>query len=316
MKRIKSILLWVVAFVLMFAIATYQRQTGPTYPIQGTATIGAHTFEYSLTRSHGGETDHPVIIELDDPEITGTVIWKRYRLEESWYRIPMQRMQVEAIEQGHDGSYHITPSTNSEGQWILVAYLPNQPPAGKLEYEVLLTYGAEELQLPESGESCVIRYKGEVPFGVLVPHIFIMFFAMMFSLRASFSALFGEKLQTISWLTIIFLFVGGLILGPIVQKYAFGAYWTGWPFGEDLTDNKTLVAFVFWAAALWILRSRFAEKWGRWSVLGASVILLVVYLIPHSMRGSEIDWSQVPQDSLVVPGQGDNQQESSLPEIE
>ena len=35
--------------------------------------------------------------------------------------------------------------------------------------------------------------------------------------------------------------LGGMILGPIVQKYAFGAYWTGIPFGHDLTDAKNLV---------------------------------------------------------------------------
>jgi hypothetical protein len=45
-------------------------------------------------------------------------------------------------------------------------------------------------------------------------------------------------------------FVGGLILGPPVQLEAFGALWTGWPFGADLTDNKTLIAVLAWVPAV------------------------------------------------------------------
>ena len=41
-----------------------------------------------------------------------------------------------------------------------------------------------------------------------------------------------------------------MILGPIVQYYAFGDLWTGIPFGWDLTDNKTLIALIFWILAV------------------------------------------------------------------
>jgi hypothetical protein len=78
-----------------------------------------------------------------------------------------------------------------------------------------------------------------------------------------------------------------LILGPIVQKYAFDAYWTGWPFGYDLTDNKTLIAFIAWiAAAVAIPRVRNP----RWWLLGAAAVVLVVFMIPHSVLGSELDY--------------------------
>jgi uncharacterized BrkB/YihY/UPF0761 family membrane protein len=86
-----------------------------------------------------------------------------------------------------------------------------------------------------------------------------------------------------------FLAIGGLILGPIVQKYAFDAYWTGWPFGHDLTDNKSLVAFIFWVIALAMLsRNRVRRTW----VVVAAVVTLVVFMIPHSMLGSEIDYTK------------------------
>ena len=84
------------------------------------------------------------------------------------------------------------------------------------------------------------------------------------------------------------LFLGGMILGPIVQKYAFGEFWTGVPFGFDLTDNKTLVTMVTWIVAAWlsIKKKHSARIW----IIIAAIVLLLVYSIPHSMMGSELDY--------------------------
>lgn len=62
MKR--SILLWVIAFVLTILTAAYQRMTGPTYPLSGEANLNGKTIKYSLDRSHGGEKDHQVKLKL------------------------------------------------------------------------------------------------------------------------------------------------------------------------------------------------------------------------------------------------------------
>ncbi len=76
-----------------------------------------------------------------------------------------------------------------------------------------------------------------------------------------------------------------MVLGSIVQKYAFGAYWTGFPFGMDLTDNKTLIALLGWIAAA------FAVEKNRQSMIlifAAAILMLGVYAIPHSLVGSEL----------------------------
>jgi hypothetical protein len=100
----------------------------------------------------------------------------------------------------------------------------------------------------------------------------------------------------LTWITVIFLAIGGLVLGPIVQKYAFDAYWTGWPFGHDLTDNKSLVAFIFWVIALVVL---FRTRENRtWPVV-AAIVTFIVFLIPHSMLGSEIDYTKEAQKTEV-----------------
>jgi hypothetical protein len=77
-----------------------------------------------------------------------------------------------------------------------------------------------------------------------------------------------------------------------MQKFAFGVAWTGFPFGSDLTDNKTLIAFLFWIAALVAGRK---GRPARPFVLAASLVMLVIYLIPHSLLGSEFDYSKMGQ---------------------
>jgi len=170
----------------------------------------------------------------------------------------------------------------------LVGYLPHQPPAGKLQYKVVLTHQGEETSL--TGEKpVIIRFKGAVPIWLLIPHVIVMFMAMLFSARAGIEALRPKSnpRKLALWTTGI-LFIGGFILGPLVQKFAFGALWTGFPFGYDLTDNKTLIAFIGWAIAL--IAGRKGNPARGW-VFAAAILLLIVFLIPHSLLGSELDYS-------------------------
>ncbi len=78
-----------------------------------------------------------------------------------------------------------------------------------------------------------------------------------------------------------------MILGPLVQYFAFGDLWTGIPFGWDLTDNKTLIALIFWILAVVMNRKK---ETPFYTVL-AAVVLLLVFSIPHSLFGSELDYS-------------------------
>jgi hypothetical protein len=91
-------------------------------------------------------------------------------------------------------------------------------------------------------------------------------------------------------LTVALLFAGGFVLGPLVQKFAFGVAWAGFPAGSDLTDNKTLIAFLFWIVALVAGRK---GRPARPFVIAASLVTLLIFLIPHSLRGSELDYSRM-----------------------
>jgi len=116
-----------------------------------------------------------------------------------------------------------------------------------------------------------------------------MFAAMLTSTRAGLGALLSRREKILPWATLSLILVGGLILGAFVQKQAFGAYWTGWPLGWDVTDNKTLIMFIGWLIAC-LLMNR-VKLW-RFVIPLAAVITLIVYLIPHSLRGSQLDYQQ------------------------
>ncbi|MBM4169242.1 MAG: hypothetical protein FJ215_08815 [Ignavibacteria bacterium] len=263
MKR--TTLLWILAVIITIPVSYFQRVTGPTYRLAGSVTFDEVEIPYRLERSHGGEQDAPVRIRTSDPDITGTLEWKRHKTQDPWRKIEMQF---------------------SEGE--LVAYLPHQPPAGKLEYRIRLSRGENTALIPHDAP-VVIRFKGEIPPQYLYPHILVMIIAFLFSTRAGLEYFSGESLRKeyVLW-TVGMLFVGGLVLGPVVQFYAFDSLWTGWPLGTDLTDNKTAVAFIGWlVAALAIRKSRNPRRW----VLGAALLAIAVYLIPHSLFGSELDYS-------------------------
>ncbi|UCD95548.1 MAG: hypothetical protein JSU69_05725, partial [Candidatus Zixiibacteriota bacterium] len=172
----------------------------------------------------------------------------------------------------------------------LVATIPRQPSAGKVAYQITLT-SADGTEHALIDEPVVIRFTGPVPKFVLYLHVIFMFGWLLLSTRTGLDALVrGVRAYRYTLWTFGFLIVGGLIFGPLVQKYAFGNFWSGWPFGGDMTDNKTAVAVIAWILALWRGRS---QKGGRGWILSAAVVTLLVYLIPHSIYGSELDYTKV-----------------------
>lgn len=269
---LKAILLWILAFILTIAMAVYQRVTGPTYPIDGEYTAAGETYEYTLHRTHElvatGEhgTDHVVRIPVPDTSATATLYYRKLGVDEPFTPVPMQH------EDGH-----------------LIAPLPAQPPAGKLVYHVEIDHGGEHFAIPSDDETVTIRYKGFVSPYILTPHIFAMFFALFLSWRALLAVFFRERYTVYAWLTLILFFIGGLVLGPLVQKAAFGDYWTGWPLGSDVTDNKVALAFIAWAVAVWRIHASNLKKARIWVVI-ACLVMFGMYLIPHSLGGSTFNY--------------------------
>jgi len=262
----RSFVFWILAITLTLASVVYQRMTGPTHPVRGKVTVGENILNYKLLRSQVTTADAEIEFTVPDRAVTGEMTWRRYKSDDDWMVVELERRDDN-----------------------LVAVIPRQPSAGKVVYMIDIIDGeGNRYSLQE--KPVIIRFKGEVPAWILVPHIIFMFSAMLVSTRAGIEAIAkGERAYRLAVWTTVFLFLGGIILGPLVQKYAFGAYWTGWPFGHDLTDNKTAIAMLFWILALWRGKNRDS---GRGWIIAASVVQLLVYLIPHSALGSELDYTK------------------------
>ncbi len=273
----KQFLLWLLAIILMFASVIYQRTTGPTQPFTGKLSLDETKYKYKLLRTH--ETTEGAKIELPNTgvsDFSASLHYKRYQTTDSLTVVPFI-LEDERFK----------------------AQLPVQPSAGKMEYFIEGSMAGKAFRIPELQEdTIVLRYKDPVPGSILWPHVFLMFFAVLFGMRAGLSALFDpENMRRWAVVSLVGMTIGGMMLGPLVQKYAFGEYWTGFPFGGDFTDNKMLIMWLAWVITLVLigLKPKKNEKTSRIIVLFAAVVMTAVYLIPHSMGGSTLDYEKIDQ---------------------
>ena len=277
----KTFFFWFLAFVITVSAAIYQRKTGPTYPKRVEVSANGVSYKLNLVRSLGLDEEPEVKLNINDTTIRAKIYFRRY-LSKDEFQSANFHYKCKPIN-----SFIMNKVFKINKEEGLYAEVPQQPAAGKIEYYFEISdQTGTKTYLQES--AVVIRFKGGVPALILIPHILFMFIAMLFSNLSGLLAAFNVALfRKFTIWTFGFLMVGGMILGPLVQKYAFGDLWTGIPFGWDLTDNKTLIAFVFWILA--VVMNRKKER-PVYTIL-AAVVLLLIYSIPHSMFGSQLDYN-------------------------
>jgi len=268
MLKYKKAFIWTAAVVVTMSAAVYQRLTGPTYPQKHKIEINKKKYTLKLLRTFGGDDDATIELNIPDTSVNAEIFYKNYpEIEnQNWISVDFQR---ELKDQ----------------KSILSVNLPHQPPAGKLMYYLEISSNSKKSVVLKNNP-VVIRFKGSVPTPILIPHIFFMFFAMLWANAAGLFATFKmPQMKLYTKITFVLILLGGMIFGPIVQKYAFGELWTGVPFGWDLTDNKTLIGFIVWSFAL-VLN---LKKENRFAIIAAALITLIIFSIPHSMFGSELN---------------------------
>ena len=259
MKK-KQFLYWLIAFLITLSVAVFQRMTGPSHPLRGQENLGGSTISYSLPRS--AETGKAMTVTITAPGVAGaTLHYRKQNSLDDWSVLPM-----------------------SKNEGLFQGAIPSQPPAGKVAYRIEILTDQTPAFI-NKGNPVVARFRGAVPPLLLILHILFMFSSLLFASRCIFSP--WDRLEftrILVWTTSALLFIGGLILGPLVQKYAFGHYWTGFPFGSDLTDNKTLFILLIWISTLFLYKSK--------KIMPgiAALLKLLIYLIPHSLLGSELDY--------------------------
>lgn len=279
LSQFRSFLLWLLSAAIAIAIFFHQNRTGPTYPLRGSVETKQGAVAFIFLRSEEIGTGLQIMLKEPLPTgLAGTVTWRRYKSQDAWTRTAMTA-----------GTFRFTRRGEVEEARGLGVVLPSLPErAGKYEYFVHLDDGSGARSV--TGEKPIFaRYKAPVPRWVLVPHILAIFISLTLALRTGLQAFSGGPLKGLLWATVASLLLGAFVLGPIVQHYAFGVWWSGVPFGYDWTDNKVLVELAAWVVAAMLMQHPRRE---RIAVLGATLVTLAIYLIPHSVFGSEYDYTR------------------------
>lgn len=256
-------IIWFLSFTITIFIAIYQRITGPTYPVKGKIDINGKNVRYYLPRSCTIKKDD-CIARIYIPGLDGYLLYKRYNVNEDFKKVNI------LTDRGF--SYF---RLNSDF-----------PKAAKIEYEVYIRNGDGYFKLNPG--RIILRFKGDVSSILLFFHIAFMFLFMLFSTYIFLELNINQNLNRKIFYLNYFFMVAGVLSGTIVQFYAFDKFWSGFPVGNDLTDNKSLVMFILWTLTMFsVLRSKDSRKLLNFSF----IMTMLVYLIPHSLFGSEYDFS-------------------------
>jgi len=181
-------------------------------------------------------------------------------------------------------------------------YLPDLGKGARVRYWINAknTEGTK-LRLPDDPSRLVtLKFKGTVSKGVLIAHVAFMFGAFFFMVMSLFGAIRilrrreGKKgtVNAARWVLLL-SFIGGWPLGFILNHQMFGVLWQGYPFGYDVTDNKTQVMFVLWLMSLLLVwgsftgtgeeKDRIGTRAFAWAILASFLVSLVLFILPHSI---------------------------------
>lgn len=263
---LKRVIYITLSICLCVFLALFQRITGPTYPVKGKIKIDDFDITYKFPRSCDISQDKCVVKIFSQKDLGFYLMYRRHKVEEDFKRINFE---------------------NTDGYFFAVLD-DDYKPASKIEYDVY--YQLKDKILKINNKTVVLRFKNKVSVLIIVLHIILMFLFLTITFYLSFSILFEKSYSNVLfWINYISLFVGGFILGPLLQKQAFGVWWSGFPFGYDMTDNKTLMIFIFWSySAYKLIKKEDIKNY----ILISSLFTVVSYLIPHSLLGSEYDYSK------------------------
>lgn len=276
----KRVLFGILITLVIFVVA---RRISMNRPSEVVWTGGGVTTTHMTVYEQVGPGQPEIILQVDPPTEIDALVLYRTPGKEEFETAPMSEI--------------------SKGLWS--ARLPAGEKGDRMEYGFKLTWttlyeeGGSSTCTDESGYY-LIKYKGEVSVTVLVLHILCMFAAFFFIVEAilgAFAMLFmgEEKEFTVAqtrWV-LLFTFLGGLPLGFVLNRQRFGPLWEAFPFGTDITDNKTQLIIIFWiiiAALSW--KSFACRRTGRdaigpgayaTAVIIVSVLSLFLYLVPHSL---------------------------------
>ncbi|MGB8658115.1 MAG: hypothetical protein WCE90_10090 [Candidatus Zixiibacteriota bacterium] len=209
---------------------------------------------------------------------------------------------------GKDGKFQSVPMNPKPGEVnAFTAPIPHYPKPTKAWYYIEARKTTESagvtVTLPDKGspdfKPILLKFEGKVPVYIIIPHVLCNFGAIFFAVLTLFSALDirkGKKSlrESIKFplLTFILLFLGFVPFGIAMNHFAFGATWEAFPFGKDVTDNKSQIILLVWLITLFLVKGTLLGQGAEKNLVshrGYSTMVIIsfivtigMYAIPHS----------------------------------
>ncbi len=189
----------------------------------------------------------------------------------------------------------------NKGPDLWAAKLPDLGKGQRAEYHFEIYKGGKKvLRLPEGDGSLLIKYKGHISTPVLALHIVFMFAGFFFVTESFLGAVWIRFMGEGTGFTIRMMraalaciFIGGWPIGFILNYQRFGPVWEGFPFGYDVTDNKTQIIFLFWLIASLLVRGSFYRGDSKSDILDRNqytlavmvcyAVTVILFMVPHSL---------------------------------
>jgi len=221
--QMKKAIGWFIAILITFSVAIFQFIMGESYPLVTEANTGKQLLQFELKRSCTGETDCPIVLPIGDITVSGYVLYRIYPSD-----IKMSRIVF-----------------NREGD-KLIAHLPVQPPAGKLEYRIFLERSGAIIDINQ-GKPVIIRFFGNVPLSVMIVYSLLIFLAILYStLTGIFAGLGIKNYKWKMYFTVAALVGFVFLFQPLMHNYTLNQWWIGAPFNWELENNKILIVLIIW----------------------------------------------------------------------
>jgi hypothetical protein len=181
------------------------------------------------------------------------------------------------------------------------ASIPSHKRGTLIEYYIEAQAGSDlVVRVPAQDESpgFSFHYKGIANRALLLSHVVLMFISLAILLLCGYLALRAIRnrravlhVPRLAFLGAVAFFISSFPLGMIVAYQTYNKPWTGFPVGSDMTDNKSLVIILYWAAATFFYRGSVFRKDPSTDLLSIRtlpyvyltgvLITIALFLIPH-----------------------------------
>jgi len=189
-----------------------------------------------------------------------------------------------------------------EGENVFSCKIPHQAKGTIVKYNLEITTATgTKIFFPKSVEDeqkyYTLIFKGDVNRSLWIVHILLTIIPLLLFIIATYFAFKhikqGYPISRALWLTIaafLLFFIGIFPICMIIEYQVYGSIWDGWPFGNDVTDTKAVILFIYWFIVLFTMKNVIFKKGEKnlvsdrvfaSLVIIGTIITLALFLIPH-----------------------------------